>query len=137
MKKVYAKMLTCMMIALLVFSMVSIFMPVKASEGISPLTYDELNFSFKAGCHVSRDVTGSFMDIRVRGTAANNNNETITLEIYIGSRNTIKTVTFLTDGQYHTYKNIYLGLSGGSDVRFTFRAANPEITINMYLEIGS
>lgn len=137
MRKIYAKMLTCMMIALLVFSMVSMFIPVKASEGISPLTYDESNFSFKGGCHISRGVTGTFMDIRVRGTAANNNNETITLEMLIISRNTIKTVTFLTDGQYHTYKNIYLGLSGGSDVRFTFKAANPEITINMYLEIGS
>lgn len=137
MKKIYAKMLTCMMIALLVFSMVSMFMPVKASVGTSPLTYDESNFSFKGGCHIARGVTGTFMDVRVRGTAANNNNETITLEMYIVSRNIIKTVTFLTDGQYHTYKNIYLGLSGGSDVRFTFRAANPEITINMYMEIGS
>lgn len=137
MKKIYTKIITCMIIMLLAISTMSMFAPVKADIGISPLTYDEFNFSFKGGCQISRGCQGTFLDIRVRGTAANNNNETITLEVFVTNRGVTKTYTFLTDGQNHEFKGIFLGLSGGSDVRFTFRGANPEITINMYMEIGS
>ena len=133
MKRIYSKILTCMLIALLAISTMSMCIPVKAST----LTYDEFNFSFKDGCTVSRNVTGMFMDVRVKATANNNNNETITLKILLENRDVLKTYTFLSDGQYHTYNNIFLGFSGGSSVAFTFVGANPEITINVYMEIGS
>ena len=137
MKKIYSKMFVCMLITLLALSTISMCIPVKASSGISPFTYDEYNFSFKGRSTISRGCTGMWLDVRVKATASNNNNETITLDMYIANRNVTKSVTFLSDGQYHTYKGIYLGLSGGSDVGFTFTGANPAITINMYLEIGS
>lgn len=137
MKRFYTKIITCMIIALLAISTTSMFAPVKADIGISPLTYDEYNFSFKGNCQISRGCQGTFLDIRVRGTAANNNNETITLEVFINNTGKTKTYTFLTDGQNHEFKGIFLGWSGGSSVLFTFTGANPEITINMYMEIGS
>ena len=43
----------------------------------------------------------------------------------------------LSDGQTHTYKNIYLGLRGGSSVLFKFTGANPEITIYTNVKIVS
>lgn len=137
MKKIYTKIITCMIIALLAVSTMSMFTPVKAGIGVSPLTYADYTFSFKGACNVSRGCEGTWLDIRVRGTAANNNNETITLKVFVTNRNVEKSYTFLTDGKYHEFKGIFLGLSGGSDVRFTFIGANPEITINMYMEIGS
>lgn len=137
MKKVLTKTLVSVLVALCLITTISICIPVKASTGISPYSYYEHNFSFTGGCDVADDCTGMFMDVRVKGNATNNNNETITLEIYVKNTGKTHTYTFLTDTGYHTYKNIYLGLKGGSNVRFTFTGANPSIKINMYLEIGS
>lgn len=137
MKKFYTKILTCMLVALIAFSAISMCVPVKASVGVSPLTYDEFNFSFRGGCSIARGCSGMFLDINVRATASNNNSETITLEVYLENRNVIKTYTFYSNGQTYTYKNLFLGFSGGSGVRFSFTGANPDITINVYMEIGS
>ena len=137
MKQLCIKIATCILVALCAISAISMCIPVKASSDISPLTYDEFNFSFKGSCGISRNCTGMFLDVRVRATASNNNNETITLKVNVKNTNSTKSYTFLSDGQYHTYKNIYLGLSGGSNVYFTFTGANPEITIYTYMEIGS
>lgn len=137
MKKIYTKIITCMIIALLAVSTMSMFTPVKAETGVSPLTYDQMSFSFKDSCSLARGCEGTWLDIRVKGTAANNNNETVTLKVYVINRNAEKTYTFLTDGQYHEFKGIFLGLSGGSNVRFTFIGANPEITLNIQMEYAS
>lgn len=137
MKNTLVKTLVSVLIALCLVTTVSMCIPVKASSGISPLTYFEHNFSFTGTFNVADNCTGMFLDVRVKGTASNNNNETITLEIYVSNTGKTHTRTFLTDGQYHTYKNIYLGLKGGSSVRFTFTGANPEIAINMYMDITS
>lgn len=136
MKKICGKILACIVLALLAVTTVSSYVPVDASS-TSLLTYAEYNISFKGRRTVAHDVTGMFMDVKVKATASNNNNETITMNVYIVDRNTTKSYTFLSDGQDHTYKNIYLGLSGGSSVRFEFIGANPEITINTTLTIGS
>ena len=137
MKNILVKMLVCVLIALCLITTISICIPVKASSGISPLTYFEHNFSFKGQCNVADNCTGMFLDVKVNGHATNNNNETITLKVYVSQTGKTHTYTFLTDTGDHTYKNIYLGLAGGSSVRFTFIGANPEITINMHMEIGS
>ena len=136
MKKTCIRLLTCMFIALCLISSVSMCIPVKAAS-VEPYSYYAPSFSFKGTRSISKNVTGMWMDVTVNATASNNNNETIKLEIYITNRNTTKTYTFLSDGQNHEYKGIYLGLSGGSDVRFAFTGANPEITINMNLTITS
>lgn len=136
MKKTCMKLLVCMLIALCAVSTVSMAIPVKAAS-IAPYSYYEQNFSFKGGCTISRDCSGMFMNVTVRATASNNNNETITLEVYVENRKASKYYTFYSDGQNHTFKNIYLGLSGGSSVAYIFTGANPEITINVYMEIES
>lgn len=133
MKKLLTKILACLILSLVMISTVSMYIPVSA-VGIQPYSYYAYNFSFSgSGCTISRGFDGMFMDVKVRGTASNNNNETITLKVSIVGRGVTKTYTFLTDGQDHEYKNIYLGLSG-SNVSFSFIGANPDITINMYLE---
>lgn len=137
MKKTCMKLLVCMMIALCAVSMVSSCVPVKAASNIAPYSYYVQDFSFKGGCTIAKDCSGMFMNVTVRATASNNNNETITLQVYVENRNTTKSYTFYSDGQNHSFKNIYLGLSGGSGVGFTFRGANPEITINVHMEIES
>lgn len=137
MKKFYSKILVCVLIALCTISIISMSNPVKASSKISPMTYEDYNFSFKGSCSMARNCTGMFLDIRVKATASNNNNETITLDVYIVNRGVTKSYTFLSDGQYHTFKNIYLGLSGGSPILFTFTGANPEITIYTYMDVTS
>lgn len=137
MKKFLIKSLVSLLIALCLISTISMCMPVKASYGISPLSYYEHGFSFKGRCVVADNCTGIFLDVKVKGTASNNNNETITLQVYVEKTGKTHTYTFLTDNKDHTYKNIYLGLAGGSSVRFTFTGANPDITINMHMEIGS
>lgn len=140
MKKLLSKILVCALLALIAVSTVSMYIPVSAAapvSPVSPMSFDRLNFSFKGTCHISRNMDGMFMDVTVRGTAANNNNETIFLDIFITNRGVTKSYTFLTDGQDHTYRNLYLGLSGGSNVIFTFTGANPEIDINMHLEMAS
>lgn len=136
MKKTCIRLLTCMFIALCLISTVSMCIPVKAAA-IEPYSYYAPSFSFKGTRSISKNVTGMWMDVTVKATASNNNNETIKLEIYITNRNTTKTYTFLSDGQDHTYKGIYLGLSGGSDVLFVFTGANPEITINVNMTVTS
>ncbi len=140
MKKFLSKTLVYTIFALLLVSTLSMSIPVKAAirePDASPLSFYKLNFSFAGTCNISKNCTGMFMDVMVRATASNNNNETITLEIYVVNTGAIKTYTFLSDGQDHTYKNIFLGLSGGSNVRFTFTGANPAITISVYGEVGS
>lgn len=136
MKKICMKILICGMLMLCAISVMSMCLPVKAST-ISPYSYDEFNFSFKGTTNIARNCTGMFLDVRVKATASNNNNETITMDVYVSNTKKTHTHTFLSDGQYHTYKNIYLGLSGGSSVRFTFTGANPEITIYTYMDITS
>ena len=136
MKKICIKILTCALIALCMVSTVSMLMPVKAA-GIEPYSYEKTSFTFKGTTYLARDMTGTFMDVKVRGTASNNNNETITLEIYVENTNKTHTYVFLTDGQTHTYKNIFLGFGGGSGVRFGFTGANPAREISMNLEAGS
>lgn len=125
MKKFLIKILACILIALTAISAVSMCIPVNAST----LSYYVENFSFKGTCSIGRNCTGMFMDVKVKATASNNNNETITLQMQVINTNKVHTRTFLSDGQYHEYKNIYLGLSGGSSVLFVLTGANPEITI--------
>lgn len=137
MKKICMKIVACVVIMLCAISTMSMCMPVKASMGIEPYTYEEPNFSFKGTVHISYDCTGMFLSLKVKATASNNNNETITLSVYVAQTKKTHTYTFLSDGQEHTYKNIYLGLAGGSNVRFTFTGANPEITIYTNLTISS
>lgn len=137
MKKICIKILACVVIALSVISTLSMYIPVNASTEISPYSYYEQNFSFKGTCRISRNCTGMFMDVRVKATASNNNNETITLEVYVENTKATKKYVFYSDGQFHEYKNIYLGLSGGSSVLFSFTGANPEITINTYMDVTS
>ena len=90
MKKIYTKILTCMLVALIAFSAVSMCVPVKASIGVSPLTYDEFQFSFRGGCSISRGCSGMFLDINIRVTAPNSNAD-LRLEVYLENRNVIKT----------------------------------------------
>ena len=137
MQRICIKILTCMVIALCLITTISSCMPVKASSGVEPYSYYVENFSFTGSCGISKQVSGTFMKVRVRATASNNNNETITLKVNITNRNTSKSYTFLSDGQYHTYSNIYLGLSGGSDVYFGFTGANPAIRINVDMIVES
>lgn len=136
MKKTCIRLLTCMFIALCLISSVSMCIPVKAAS-VEPYSYYAPSFSFKGSTGISKQVSGMWMDVTVNATASNNNNETITLEIRVENRNATKTYTFLSDGQDHTYKGIYLGLSGGSSVYFSFRGANPEITINVKMIVTS
>lgn len=140
MKKIFSKILVCALLALLAISTVSMYIPVSAAAPISPVSpasFDYYTFSFTGSCGISRNMAGMFMDVTVRGTADNNNNETIFLDVVIKNTGKTHSYTFLTDGQNHTYRNLFLGLSGGSNAYFKFRGANPEIKINMYLEVAS
>ena len=135
MKKILTRVFVCVIVALCAVSTMSMCMPVKAStdDGIMPYSVGS-NFSFTGSCSISRNVTGMWLNALVRATASNNNNETITLEIFVVNTGKTHTYTFLSDGQDHKYSGIYLGLSGGSNVRFTFRGANPAITIYQHLQ---
>lgn len=137
MKKTFAKILVCTLIVLFACYSFSLYSPVSANEGISTLSYENTSFSFKGTRTLSYQVSGMFLDVSVSATASNNNNETITLEVYIANRNVTKKYTFYSDGQTHQFKNIYLGLAGGSNVGFRFTGANPEITINMQFSLVS
>ena len=137
MKKVFIKVLVCLLIAILSCYSFSLCSPVSASTGASTLSYEDTRFSFKGSCNLAYQCSGMFLDVSVNATASNNNNETITLKVYIGNRNVTKTYTFYSDGQTHQFKNIFLGFAGGSDVSFTFIGANPEITINVNLSFVS
>ncbi len=130
MKKICIKILACLFIALSTISMVSMYMPVSASS-IEPYTYYTEHFSFKGTCSFGEDCSGMFVNVKVKATASNNNNETITLQVLVSNTGKTHKYTFLSDGQYHEYKNIYLGLSGGSNVGFALTGANPEITITV------
>lgn len=131
MKKLFIKILACILIALTAVSAVSMCMPVSAST----LSFYEEHFSFKGTCSIGKNCTGMFMNVKVKATASNNNNETITLEIEVINTGKIHTHTFLSDGKDHEYKNIFLGFSGGSSVGFVFTGANPEITITTEMTI--
>lgn len=133
MRQICTKILLSALVAMCIISTISLCMPVKAAsdEGIMPLSTYENAFTFKGSCGISRAYDQTKLRVTVNGYANNNNNETITLKIYIASRNTTVTKTFLTDQNDHTYSNISLG-SGGSSVSYTFIGANPAITINMY-----
>lgn len=137
MNKICTKILVCMLISLCFITSFAIYSPVKANTEISALSYEDTNFSFKDSCQISYQCSGMFLDVSVNATASNNNNETITMNIYIANRNVTKTYTFYSDGQTHQYKNIFLGFPGGSDVRFKFTGANPEITIYTHLSLVS
>lgn len=137
MKKIFVRMLICTLIVLCACYSFSLYSPVRANEDISTLSYENTSFSFKGTCDLSYQCSGTFLDVSVKATASNNNNETITLKVYIANRNVTKTYTFYSDGQTHQFKNIFLGFSGGSDVRFTFTGANPAITINMQFSLVS
>lgn len=137
MKKISFKVLISVLIMLCAISTISMCIPVKASYGIEPYTYETPHFSFKGTRTLSYDCTGMFLDVTCNSTASNNNNETITLKVHVTNTGKTHTYTFLSDGQDHTYKNIFLGLKGGSNVGFTFTGANPEITIYMNLKIVS
>lgn len=137
MKKIFLKILTTILITLCIISTMSMYIPVKANSDVSLMTYEDYNFSFKGSCTMARNCTGMFLDVRVKATASNNNNETIKLDVYINNRGVTKSYTFLSDGQYHEFKNIFLGFSGGSSVAFTFTGANPEITIYTYMDVTS
>lgn len=136
MKKICIKILTCILISLCAISAVSMCIPVNA-VAIEPYSLYEQSFSFKGTCTVSRQCSGMFAKVKVKATASNNNNETITLQIRVNNTNKTHTHVFYSDGQYHEYKNIYLGLSGGSDVGCVFTGANPEITISVDMTITS
>ena len=129
MKKISIKILASALIILCAISTMSMCIPVKASSGIEPYTYETPGFSFKGTRYLSYNCTGMFLDVSVKATASNNNNETITLSVTVTNTGKTHKYTFLSDGQTHTYKNIYLGLKGGSAVLFGFTGANPEITI--------
>lgn len=137
MKKTFTKILVCMLITLFACYSFSLYSPVSANEGISTLSYENTSFSFKGTRTLSYQCSGMFLDVSVNATASNNNNETITLKVFIANRNTTKTYTFYSDGQTHEFKNIFLGFSGGSNVAFTFTGANPEITINTHFSLVS
>lgn len=137
MKRLFTRMLVCLLISICFISTFSLGSPVSADTGISTLSYEDTYFSFKGTCNISYQCTGMFLDVSVNATASNNNNETITLMVYIANRDVIKTYTFYSDGQTHEFNNIFLGFSGGSDVRFTFTGANPDITINVNLKLVS
>lgn len=133
MRKICTKILLSVLVAMCIISAASLYMPVKATSdnGIMPLSGYEYTFSFKGNYGIVRGYTGTRLQVTVNGYANNNNNETITLRMYISKTNSTITRTFLTDQNDHIYSNISLG-SGGSDVTFTFTGANPAITINMY-----
>lgn len=135
MNKILTKILVCILISLCFITSFAIYSPVKASTEISALSYEEQDFSFKGSCKFSYQCSTMFLNVSVNATASNNNNETITMEVSILKRNVTKTYTFYSDGQTHQYKNIFLGFSGGSDVRFKFTGANPEITIYTHLSL--
>lgn len=137
MKKICTKIVFAILIALIAVSTASLFMPVKASSDIMPYSYFQNGFSFKGTTNFVRSYEGRFLDIKVKATASNNNNETITLTVYIDETRNTKSYTFYSDGQYHTYRTIGIGLAGGSSVRFTLTGANPAITINTTMETSS
>lgn len=137
MKKIFTKILVCILMAIFACYSFSLYSPVSANEGISTLSYENTSFSFKGTRTLSYQCSGMFLDVSVSATASNNNNETITLKVFIANRNVTKTYTFYSDGQTHQFKNIFLGFSGGSSVSFTFTGANPEITINMQFSLVS
>lgn len=136
MKKIYSKILACMLIALLAVSAISMVNPVKASTA-STLSYYEMSFSFTGGTSVARGFDGTFLDIRLMATADNGRSERVTFEVYVNNTGKIHTYTIYTDGLTYEFKNIYLSLKGGSDVRFGFSADNKDVKINMNMETGS
>ena len=135
MKKIYSKILACMLIALLAVSAISMVMPVKASTA-STLSYYEMGFSFTGGTSVARGFDGTFLTVRLMATASNGNSEKVTLEVYVNNTNKTHTYTFYTDGLTYEFKNIYLSLKSGSDVLFSF-TTNSSATINMNMVTGS
>ncbi|MCI8397673.1 MAG: hypothetical protein HFJ52_08785 [Clostridia bacterium] len=137
MAKIFTKVLICMLVVLCVITIMSFGRPVKASIGMSPYTCEGTSFTFKGTFRKSYNCTGMFLDVTCKATASNNNNETITLSVFVNNTGKTHTYTFLSDGQPHTLKNVFLGLSGGSNVGFTFTGANPEITIYTSMDIMS
>lgn len=137
MKKICMKIVACVVIMLCAISTMSMCMPVKASIGIEPYTYEEPYVPFTGSRTIAYNCTGMFLNIKIKATASNNNNETITMSVHVTNTGKTHTYTFLSDGQYHTYSNIFLGISGGSNVGITLTGANPEITIYANLIIKS
>ena len=136
MKKIYSKILACILIALLAVSAISMVMPVKASTA-STLSYYEMSFSFTGGTSVARGFDGTFLTIRLMATADNGRSERVTLSVYVTNTGKTHTYTFETDGLTYEFKNIYLSLKGGSDVRFAFSADNKDVKININMTAES
>ena len=136
MKKIYSKILACMLIVLLAVSAISMVNPVKASTA-STLSYYEMGFSFTGGTSVARGFDGTFLTIRLMATADNGRSERVTLNVFVTNTGKTHTYTFETDGLTYEFKNIYLSLQGGSSVRFAFSADNKDVKINMNMETGS
>lgn len=133
MKKICIKILTCVLLALVLISTASMYMPVNAS---TESAYEN-EFAFNGnGYVITKGFSGTRLDIKVVGIASNNNNEYVTIEVFINNRATTEYLHFYTDGQFHTFNNISLG-SSGSPVRFTLYGANPDITISVHLETYS
>lgn len=135
MKKIYSKILACILIAMLAVSVVSMVVPVKASES-SVLSYFEQQFSFTDSTSFSKGFDGTFIDVRLMATSSAGKNEKVTLEVYVTKIDEIHTYTFYTDGLTKVYEDIYLGLKGGSDVRFTF-STESSATINISMSAES
>lgn len=114
MKKIFIKVLLSMMIVMLMVSTFAMTKPVEASSiSASPLTYDEINFSFSGQRNISRICTGWFLTLTVNCKSSGSSNEEIELKVYVQKTNSTKTYTFKADGQDHKFSNIYLGVLGG------------------------
>ncbi|MCI9365839.1 MAG: hypothetical protein HFJ54_04525 [Clostridia bacterium] len=115
MKKLFTKVVLSIMIGMMVVSTFAISKPVEATEsGISPLTYNEYNFSFTGSRNIAQICTGTFLSLTVNCTSTGGSNETIELKVYIQYNNSTKTYTFKTDGKDHKFSGIYMGLGGGN-----------------------
>ncbi len=114
MKKLFTKVVLSIMIGMMVVSTFAICKPVEATEnGISPLTYNEYNFSFTGSRNIAQICTGTFLSVTANCTSTGGSNETIELKVYIQNTNSTKTYTFKADGKDHKFSGIYLGLFGG------------------------
>ena len=78
MRRFFTKVIFSLLISLCIISTFSMYTPVSAVVD----TYEDNVFSFKGTCNIAHHCTGMFMDVTVKATASNNNNETITLKIY-------------------------------------------------------
>lgn len=112
MKKVCSKILISLIVGMLMISSFAMVRPVEASSIVSPLTYDEMNFSFSGQRSISDICTGWLLTVTVNCTSSGSSNEVIELRVLVN--NNTKTYTFKADGQDHKFSNIYMGIGGGN-----------------------